>query len=371
MDVALLRFREDKNLVLRTQPHASKEFEIYSEQIRRSLYSHAVLVSEEIFPDIYRSIVDTKEKLAQDISFEAFIKPDPIPNALCIFHGEQHHAAIILTSALIKLMSIEELKFVIGHELGHFFYDHYLLPNPETAMSEIDFYKRLYLKRCAEISADRVGFMAAPSIEDALRAKLKIASGLPETFFRLNISAYLDQLRKIKNFRYHNDDNFASHPILPLRTRALMWFSMSEPYYQASQDKRVAPISRDSLDDKVSSDLDSITNINVKGMEDKLINNATLWTVLKVLSSGKNLSKKNQQILKEYFGEEKVGKALNLIKSSPGKSHQIIDDKFNAILSDTQKLTGGVSRLTETTNDICSKLDMDLKILDEFINKKI
>lgn len=359
MDIALLRFREDKKIICQNFPDDAADFAQYSERVRRSLYSHAVLVSKEIFPDIYNSIIKTREKLSLDIFFQTFIKPDPIPNAQCIFLGGDHRIAIVLTSSLVQLMSYEELKFVIGHELGHFLFKHYLLPSPEAATSEIDFHKRLYLKRCAEISADRVGFVAAPSIEDSLRAKLKIASGLPETFFRLNISSYIAQLREIKSIGKSPDEALTSHPILPLRTRALLWFSMSEQYYRVSKNKNTPPISRDLLDDKVSSDLDSIASVNIKKMEEELINNATLWTALKVLSSSDKLSKKNQEILKKYIGEELVEKALNFLKASHGSSLQIINERFEKILLETKSLTGGVNWLIENSNKICSELEID------------
>ena len=95
---------------------------------------------------------------------------------------------IIITSKLIELLSEEELQFIIGHEVAHYFYQHSLYPNLESA-SETNL--KLYilnLNRSAEISADRVGLIASGSLEKSLRANLKLASGLGEKHLKFSFT---------------------------------------------------------------------------------------------------------------------------------------------------------------------------------------
>ena len=43
---------------------------------------------------------------------------------------------IVLSSRLLEAFSPEELRFVIGHELGHMVFDHFGIPMPHTAKVE-------------------------------------------------------------------------------------------------------------------------------------------------------------------------------------------------------------------------------------------
>ena len=93
------------------------------------------------------------------------------------------------------ILNNNELKSVIAHEVSHFYYQHNLYPNPNTAKTQLEFLNLLHLSRAAEISADRAGFLGSGNLENSLRAMLKITSGLGEDHIQFNFSNYLNQLR--------------------------------------------------------------------------------------------------------------------------------------------------------------------------------
>ena len=84
-------------------------------------------------------------------------------NAYCSYSGQD--IVIGLSSQLVKLMSKNELVFVIGHELGHALYEHYKLPASGLCQGSIPPSRTLQLmswSRQAEISADRAGLICCP-----------------------------------------------------------------------------------------------------------------------------------------------------------------------------------------------------------------
>ena len=93
---------------------------------------------------------------------------------------------IIITSKLIELLSEEELQFIIGHEVAHYYYQHSLYPHYENVTERHQKLNILNLSRSAEISADRVGLIASGSLEKSLRANLKLASWLGEKHLKFS-----------------------------------------------------------------------------------------------------------------------------------------------------------------------------------------
>mgnify|MGYP001422062446 CR=1 FL=1 len=85
----------------------------------------------------------------------------------------------------------------------------------------------LNLSRAAEISADRIGFLACNSLEDSLRANFKLASGLSDKHFNFKPSTYLDQLRDLEDLGKSSTELWSTHPSFLIRMQSLIWFSMT------------------------------------------------------------------------------------------------------------------------------------------------
>jgi len=329
MNINELRFSEDRfdHNFISIDKH---EYDSNSNnKARKALYSEYVLVTDELFPDIYYSIRDTVKIIDNNMKLEVFIAPDPKPQSVCINLGRSRGLAIILTSSMVELLSITELKFVLGHEIAHYLFEHYNYPNPESAQNELEYLNLLYLSRCAEISADRVGFLCCPSLDNALMCILKVASGLSSQHIKFNVSSYINQLKELKYITTNgSDDIYRTHPIYPLRARALIWFSMSEQFYVMSRRSGTAPISRTKLDNMAKKDLHEISDRIYLEKENEIVENLILWTAIKFAIIDGKFAKKDQLLIKEYVNPVLVDKAVSFLKNSIGREAELVNEKF-------------------------------------------
>ena len=119
-------------------------------------------------------------------------------NAYCIngFGFVPH--IICLTSALIQNFSDDELAVVIGHEIGHLVFKHSqlrvvraILQASEKKVSSQIINTFVRWGQYAEISADRMGFIANPNLETTGKVFFKLASGLSEEHLNFDIGEYL------------------------------------------------------------------------------------------------------------------------------------------------------------------------------------
>ena len=86
-------------------------------------------------------------------------------------------------------------------------------------------------RRAQEITADRAGLICCQSLSVAISAVIKIMSGLDEKHLNLKIDVILDEFKNINPSLIPEEEMYSTHPPLPIRIRALLWFSMSQPYY--------------------------------------------------------------------------------------------------------------------------------------------
>src|SRR5262252_5576826 len=119
-----------------------------------------------------------------------FLAQDPIPNAMTLGSDKPF---IVLTTGLVDLMDEEEIRFIIGHELGHALSGHavyrtmlYHLTRLATRLAWFAIgYIGLRLiiagleewYRKSELSCDRAGVLAGQDVSAARRALMKIAGG--------------------------------------------------------------------------------------------------------------------------------------------------------------------------------------------------
>jgi Zn-dependent protease with chaperone function len=166
-----------------------------------------VRVDARQFPDIHRLIQDCASVLDLDDVPEAFVSCDPQPNARTVGIDKPF---LVITSGLVDLLDEEELRFVIGHELGHILSGHAvyrsMLDQLLVLSRRVFFLPVGYLGlralltaleewyRKSELSCDRAGVLAGQDPAAALRAQMKMAGG--SRLAEMDVTSFLEQARE-------------------------------------------------------------------------------------------------------------------------------------------------------------------------------
>ncbi len=314
----------------------TKRPEILDESHLSNLLSHSIKITNDIMPKVHNCIEQVFKRLKIENQFNFFVTSDSIQaNAACSLMSLSSKPDIILTSRLIELLNEKELMFVIGHEVAHYIYQHSIYPNPNTEENEITKLNILNLSRAAEISADRIGFLACGDLESSLRANLKLASGLTEKHLNFKFSSYLDQLRELESFGKSSFQLWSTHPSFLIRIQALLWFSMTKEYHQFFETKKKGNYSIEEVDKKIENSNKKIIGDEINKSNNEITNKAIMWGSLSLYLSDKNFSKGEQAQFLEKFGKEKTNKILSLLKIS---NREVIEKKTEDAFIEANKL---------------------------------
>ena len=301
-----------------------------------NLLSRSIRVEKEIFPTVGGAIEKVFKRLDLENEFNFFVTADNFQaNAACSLMPSASKPDIIITSKLIELLSEEELQFIIGHEVAHYFYQHSLYPNLETASETNLKLNILNLNRSAEISADRVGFIASGSLEKSLRASLKLASGLSEKHLKFSFSTYLDQLREIESIGKSQSELWSTHPSFLIRIQALIWFSMSKEYHEYFDTKKKGIYDLKTIDSKIEKTIKKVVGDELENANKAIYDRARLWGSLKLFLVDNKFSKEEQAKFTELVGKEKARKAIGWLKLS---NPNMLDKKVEEGFSEAAKL---------------------------------
>ncbi len=158
--------------------------------LRLSFLASSVRVTEGQFPDLHQMLRDGAYILDLPKLPEMFVSQDPTVQAMAIGIDKPF---IVLSSGLVELMDPEELRWVIGHELGHVLSGHtvyrtmlYYLVNLAARFALVSFawiglraviWGLEEWHRKSELSCDRAGLLATQDVEAARRALMKLAGG--------------------------------------------------------------------------------------------------------------------------------------------------------------------------------------------------
>ena len=282
---------------------------------RMQLLSTSLKVTKEITPKVYEVVNKILTQLEiKDIELECYVYNNSKMNASCFSIANNKDIIIMLSSSLINNMNPDELSFVIGHEMGHYLLGHLEYHELEREKNELLDMKVSRIYQAHEIGADRIGLICAGSIESSLRAIIKTVSGLNDEFITHNLHSYLHQLQSLKYDALSHTNQ--THPIFPIRAKALTLFSMSELYYWWVDDVREAPLSTDTLIMKIRKDLELTTLKNLKNESEHITEKFKLWFYVKAFTEDRNIDKVELFFLEKQFGNKMSTKALNFAKEN-------------------------------------------------------
>jgi Zn-dependent protease with chaperone function len=175
--------------------------------LRLSFLAGSVRVSDRQFPHIHALVRDGSYILDLPEVPEVYVMQEPTVNAMALGRDRPF---IVITTGLVNLHDPEELRFVIGHELGHILSGHavyrtmllYLIrlaqriawmPIGYIGLRAIIWGLEEWFRK-SELSCDRAGLLAGQDVDAAKRALMKTAGG-PQ-LSELNPDAFREQARE-------------------------------------------------------------------------------------------------------------------------------------------------------------------------------
>ena len=213
--------------------------ELRPHNARKELLTKALKISRGVMPTVYQVVDHCARTLELTSDIEVYVNQDSHFNAAC-YPPAKDKVLLMLTSSLLEKFSIEELTFVIGHELGHYLFEHtrfpvnYILQNNGGRLAPLHSMKLYAWMRNAEITADRVGMVCCRNFDVAANTFFKLSSGITSSVFQFSVKEYLAQLddfrSEVASQESDPQDWFSPHPFNPMRLKALEVFTKGQPY---------------------------------------------------------------------------------------------------------------------------------------------
>ncbi|MEO8025385.1 MAG: M48 family metallopeptidase [Bryobacteraceae bacterium] len=211
-----------------------------------------IKANEASFPSLYALTKRCAEILSCPMP-EVYITTNPVLNA---YTAGQRRTCIVLHSALIETLSVDELSFVIGHEIGHIKCAHglyrqlgdilvrywdllsSLIPIPGVGLLRLpllfafwEWYRR------AEFTCDRAALLCVQDLETGQRALAKLAGNVRGYEDEFGLESAMGQIEAHKEVNklvlvvsiLENAQN--THPFIPVRLKALKEYAASPEFH--------------------------------------------------------------------------------------------------------------------------------------------
>jgi Zn-dependent protease with chaperone function len=215
-----------------------------------ALVQSAQPVTVQSAPEL-ASLIRTCAARLQPGNFSTYIAPQNVLNAYTF--GLTGTPVVVVYAGVLRIMDEDELRFIIGHELGHVALGHTWLnslvggmsgiPSPYFAAIVLYFSFRWWNRAC-EYSADRAGLLACGKPEKAASALIKLTGGADAI---RSMESWQQTLRRIDAEDDRLEGNLkellASHPLIIKRLQALKQYASSAEYqHLQAQVDRLVPI---------------------------------------------------------------------------------------------------------------------------------
>ncbi|MGI9608728.1 MAG: M48 family metallopeptidase [Acidimicrobiia bacterium] len=208
--------------------------------------AQALEVGPQQYPDLHQILTEVCATLDWPVP-RLYVSQTPLANAGAVGVDTPF---IVLNSSLIELSSPEQIRFILGHEVGHIMSEHALyrtllflllqfsgavLPGIGQAITPITL-ALLEWNRKAEISCDRAGLLALQNVDASVSALGVMAGGIRGREDSINVEAL-----RVQSSEYSDSqglDTFfkfmatagRTHPFPVIRVREMDRFADDGPY---------------------------------------------------------------------------------------------------------------------------------------------
>ncbi|MFJ6781083.1 M48 family metallopeptidase [Streptomyces yangpuensis] len=216
--------------------------------LRLLFLSDSVRVGETQFPHLHAMLRDACYILDLEKVPQMYVQQDPRPNAMCIGLDEP---IIVVTTSLVELLDEEEMRAVVGHEVGHALSGHSVyrtillfltnlalkvawIPLGNVAVMTLVTALREWFRK-SELSADRAGLLVGQDVTASMRGLMKLAGG--NHLHEMNVDAFLEQADEYEKGGDLRDSVLKilnmlprTHPFTTVRAAELKKWSQSRDY---------------------------------------------------------------------------------------------------------------------------------------------
>ncbi|MCQ2216110.1 MAG: M48 family metallopeptidase [Bacteroidales bacterium] len=203
--------------------------------LRNALEGQSFKVDRNLMKHYHDIFYGVKEALGFEEDIDFYVTCDSSVNAWTVKHRKEGEPNVInINSGLLQLMNDDELKFVVGHEIGHLINGDndmrnlvsFIFPE-ELAMPLALKYKIQLWSQLAELEADRYGFIACQNLDQCVSAFFKLTTGLNLDQINMDIKTLLStNQERLEFFKSDNGYNcFDDHPVNPIRIEAINLFA--------------------------------------------------------------------------------------------------------------------------------------------------
>jgi Zn-dependent protease with chaperone function len=226
-----------------------KLLELGIERIMRiQLLGQAIHVTPKQCSKIYRLFREAADILDMHEP-DLFLASNPYINA---FTFGVERPFIVIQSGLVDLLTEDELRAVLGHELGHVKAGHvlyrsiaYFLGHIATRILGLGGIGTMGLavalydwSRKSELTADRAELLVTQNVETCLNLHMKLASGSRSVFDQINHEEFLKQADTYEDLEYNTlnkvykfmQEIWLSHPVPVFRAKEIKAWSESKQY---------------------------------------------------------------------------------------------------------------------------------------------
>lgn len=355
-DLALYEKLQKHQDVKRVNDHIERQEAEGPMGIRRNLLSTSVRLTRGMAPDIANMADECIEMLGVEMPLELYVYSSPQFNAAC-FKPEDDRVYVMFSSSLLEGFTSQELRFVMGHELGHHVYDHhaipigYLLrgrerPDPQLALELFAW------SRYAEISADRAGAHCAQDMDAVARSLFKLSSGLTSKIVQFSLDDFVKQVDDLQigdqepGQGSNRADWFSTHPFSPLRVKALKLFERSELY---SHDDSAT--SKADLEVGVQSVLSLMEPSYLEAKTDtaESMRRLLFAGLIAVADATNGITEAELEVFAKFFGKYAFSEKLDIAKIK-----ETVDDRAEEV----KKKTSEPQRM-QVLHDMCTMAQAD------------
>jgi Zn-dependent protease with chaperone function len=213
----------------------------------QGLLVDAQRVTPQSLPELMK-LIDENDSRLQVEPVNVFIARSSQLNAYTF--GMDSPKAIVLYSALFKIMDRDEIQFILGHEMGHVKLGHTWLntlvggmagiPSSVGAAAIMELAFRWWNRAC-EYSADRAGALACAKPAKAISALVKLEAG-PVALTQAGMQAAMQHIERDDEDIMHNlEELLGTHPMVAKRVEQIRQFTNSQQYrtLQARMDQNL------------------------------------------------------------------------------------------------------------------------------------